>query len=218
MGLEPLVRRHRPQALVAWSRLIAGNARNRAVGGSLLIGALAGALWMMLGELDRIWVESMGLDLSWGWLGAGQLNASVSLGTVFGTALRELEGAVIGGLLAAVLFALTARLRAPRALGAAAFVTVAAAIHGIDSGAHLPVSVLTLGLAVGVLWLVVLHRFGLLSLVVAVLCYGLLTAYPITLDRGVWFAQAGYFAIAMVLMIGVLGVVLAREPGVTRDM
>ncbi len=211
VGLEPLIRRHRPQALIAWSRLLAGNPGNEAVGLSLLVGSLAGSLWAILQEVDRITLEFFGLDLTWGWLGADQLNAATSLGTIFGTALREVEGAIVGGLLTAVLFVLVARLIPRQAVVWIVFTFVAAIIYGIDAGAHLPASVLTLGLAVGAMSLAVLHRFGLLALVVATLCDGLLIAFPMSWDRGVWFAQAGYFAIALVLAVGVFGLLLVRS-------
>jgi hypothetical protein len=210
VGLEPLVRRHRPQVLIAWSRVLAGSVANRAVGLSLLVGAVAGALLALAGTLDRFVVELAGLDPTWGWLRAHQLNASVSLGTIVGTALREVEDATVGGLLAAVLFAVTTRPAVRRALGWAGFIAVVAVVYGIDSGAHLPLSVLTVGVVAGVVTLVVLHHFGLLALVTTMLCTGLLTAFPVTLDRSLWFAQGGFFAVSMVLAVGLVGALLMR--------
>ena len=60
VGLEPLIRRYRPQALIAWNRLLAGNVADRSVGFSLLVGALAGTVWAMAVELDRIAITALG--------------------------------------------------------------------------------------------------------------------------------------------------------------
>ena len=40
VGLEPLIRRYHPQTLIAWNRLLAGQVIDRAVGSSLLSGAI----------------------------------------------------------------------------------------------------------------------------------------------------------------------------------
>jgi serine/threonine-protein kinase len=213
IGLEPLVRRHRPQALIAWTRLLAGSFANRAVGLSLLVGSLAGAIWAVIHTVDRVLVQLAGLNPTWGWLGANHLNASVSLGTIVGTVLREVEGATVGGLLAAVLFAVVTRPPVRPAVGWIGFSAIVAVGYGIDAGAHLPLSVVTVGVAVGVVALVLLHSFGLLSLVTAMLCSGLLTAFPITLDRSQWYAQGGFFAVAMVLTVGLVGALLMHAGG-----
>jgi len=211
VGLEPLVRRYRPQALIAWNRLLAGRVADRTVGWSMLVGAVAGSLLAAVSEIDRLTVSRLGLDMTWGSVGADQLNAVVSLGRLFSTALKELDGAIVGALLAAVLFVLFSRLIKVRIFAVILFVVVIALFYGIDSGSHLPVSILTLGLASGAMVLVLLYRFGLLTLVISVLCHGLIVAYPMTVTRGVWFAQGGYFAIGLVFVIGLVGALLARS-------
>ena len=209
VGLEPLIRRYRPQALIAWNRLLAGGVIDRSVGYGLLVGALAGTIWASAAELDRIVIAALGLDPTWGFLGADQLNAAVGLGSMLSTALGQVEGAIAGGLLSAVLFALLNRWLKPRWLARAVFAGLIALIFGIDNGAHLPLSIATLGLVSGVMALVLLYRFGLLTLVAALLATGLLIAFPMTTVGGVWFAQGGYLAIGLVLLLGVVGAVLA---------
>ena len=94
-------------------------------------------------------------------------------------------------------------------MAGAVFVGLVALIFGIDSGAHLPASIVTLGLASGAMALFLLHRFGLLTLAASLLAVGLLTAFPMTTLRGVWFAQGGYLAIGLVLLLGMVGALLA---------
>jgi serine/threonine-protein kinase len=213
LGLEPLIRRYRPQILIAWSRLLAGQVADRTVGSSLLVGALAGSVMAAIAELDRIAVAAMKVDLSWGLLGADQLNAVTSLGTLLSTALTQLDDAVVGGVLAAVVLVVLSRLVRAKVVAWTLYVVIVALASGIESGSHLPLSILTLGVATGVWTLVVLYRFGLLTLVLALLCQGLIMAFPMTLTRGVWFAQGGFFALSVVLLIGLAGALLARSGG-----
>jgi hypothetical protein len=61
LALEPLVRRHRPQLLVGWTRLLAGERRDPGVGRELLIGTLAGCAttltWTLSGWI-KVWTRS----------------------------------------------------------------------------------------------------------------------------------------------------------------
>ncbi len=209
VGLEPLVRRYRPQALIAWNRLLAGDVIDRSVGYGLLVGALAGTVLAMAVEVDRIVVAAFGMDPTWGFLGADQLNATVGLGSMLAAALGQVEGAIVGGLLSAVLFALLSRWLKPRWLAWGAFAGLIALNFGIERGTHMPLSIATLGVVGGAMVLVLLYRFGLLTLVAALLACGLLTAFPMTTVRGAWFAQGGYLAIGLVLVLGLVGALVA---------
>lgn len=49
--LEPFVRRWWPQAVISWNRLLAGRWRDPLVGRDILIGVLAGFLWVIVSQL-----------------------------------------------------------------------------------------------------------------------------------------------------------------------
>jgi hypothetical protein len=205
LGMEPFVRRRRPQSLIAWNRLFAGRLRDREVGASLLAGTVAGTGLAMLSELDRIVMPLLGLEVTAGALSAERLNATLGLGAVFGTALDQLNWAIVGGILVLFLGVLLSYLLPKRWLAFPVFVVVLAAATTTQSGAHLPVSWLTLGLPSAIIVLFLLYRFGLLTVVTSELTLLILGAYPITTEPGVWFASGGYFAVAAVLLLGVAG-------------
>jgi hypothetical protein len=89
------------------------------------------------------------------------------------------------------------------------FVAIVSLVHGIEAGAHLPISVLSFGIPAAGLVMLLLLRFGLLSFVVASSCFGLLTAFPLAGVSDVWFAQGGYFAISLVMLVGLSGAAAA---------
>ena len=57
VALEPYVRRHWPQALIAWTRLLAGRWRDRRVGRDLLIGAVAGLATVII-DRGSLWLAA----------------------------------------------------------------------------------------------------------------------------------------------------------------
>ena len=57
VALEPYVRRHWPQALIAWTRLLAGRWRDRRVGRDLLIGAVAGLATVVI-DRGSLWLAT----------------------------------------------------------------------------------------------------------------------------------------------------------------
>jgi hypothetical protein len=73
VALEPYVRRHWPQSLVAWTRLLAGRWRDRRVGRDALIGAAAGLATVCL-DHGSVWLA--------GWRSADPVIWSVDLGAL----------------------------------------------------------------------------------------------------------------------------------------
>ena len=76
VALEPYVRRHWPQSLIAWTRLLAGRWRDRRVGRDLLIGAVAGFATVIL-DRGSVWLagwrsgDSVLWAVDWGALSSG---------------------------------------------------------------------------------------------------------------------------------------------------
>jgi serine/threonine-protein kinase len=210
VGLEPFVRRRRPQTLIAWSRLLAGRIVDRAVGTGLLVGAVAGSILVLIAELDRMLVPWLGLESTITVPGANQLNAVAGLGPLLGTALDQLHTAIVGGVLILFLAVALGHFIKVRWLAPAIFVVLIGVIYTVNTGANLPLSLLTNGVPSAMIALFLLHRFGLFTFVAADLVHGLLSAYPMTTVSKLWFAQGGYFAIVTVALVGVIGFLLIR--------
>ena len=209
LGLEPFVRRRRPENLIAWTRMLSGRVRDRSVGGSLLIGALTGAGLAVLAQLDRIVVSLVGFGVTASSVTADRLNSVLGPGQLLGTALEQIYSSIVGGLLMLFLLAFLLRVVPWRWYAGAVFVLVIAAVTGIQDGAHLPLSVVTLGAPSAALLLFVLNRFGLLAAVTAGFAANLLDLYPMTVQPEAWFAYGGYFAVGLVLAIAGLGLLFA---------
>lgn len=62
LALEPAVRRHWPQTLVSWTRLLAGRLRDPLVGAHILVGLAAGALLLSLDNVRLFAGIPRGLD------------------------------------------------------------------------------------------------------------------------------------------------------------
>jgi hypothetical protein len=211
LGLEPFVRRRRPENLIAWTRMLSGRFRDRSVGGSLLVGAVAGAGLAVLAQLDRIALLLAGVGVTASSLTADCLNAVLGPGQLLGAALQQVYSSIVAGLLMLFLISLLLRVSPWRWLALSIFVLVIALVTGIQDGAHLPLSVITLGVPCALVVLFVLYRFGLLAVVVASFSASLLELYPMTADREAWFAYGGYFAIGLVLAIAGLGLLFASS-------
>jgi hypothetical protein len=54
IALEPYVRRRWPQAIIGWSRMIAGRLRDPIVGGEILVGTVAGVAVTVLYECRQL--------------------------------------------------------------------------------------------------------------------------------------------------------------------
>ncbi len=213
LGMEPFVRRRRPQALIAWSRLLAGTIRDRSVGASLLSGVVAGTGLAILSEIDRMVFARLGPEVTAGSLTADRLNAAASPGAVLATAFDQLNAAIVGGILMLFLGVLLSRLVRRQWLAWGLFVVLVALVTTTQGGAHLPGSLLTFGLPYAVAVLFLLYRFGLLTVVASQLAVLLLGAYPITTQTSAWFAAGGLLAVTTVLLIGVLGLAVAVPIG-----
>jgi serine/threonine-protein kinase len=60
VAIEPYIRRHWPQAIIGWTRLIAGGFRDPLVGRDLLIGAGVGCFWTL------VWMGSIHIEKAYG--------------------------------------------------------------------------------------------------------------------------------------------------------
>ena len=60
LSIEPYVRRHWPQAIISWSRLLAGRVRDPLLGRDLLIGVILGIVWLLIIEVSLLAIARLG--------------------------------------------------------------------------------------------------------------------------------------------------------------
>jgi hypothetical protein len=198
LAIEPFIRRRWPNALVSWTRVLAGQIRDPVVGRDVLIGALVGVGWQLLGAMNE--VARVGLPSA-----PASLDLSTLLGARFAAAgvLLDLVASVLLTLAFFFLLFLLRTILRREWLAAAAMVAVLVSIKLVQSTTPLTdagFQVLLFGSMV-----FVLIRFGLVALASVSFVSGLLVNYPITWHLSAWYAPSGIFAIAVVAALAIYG-------------
>jgi serine/threonine-protein kinase len=213
VALEPYVRRLWPESLISWSRLVAGRVRDPLVGQHVIAGGVLGAGCAIL-----VYVET----LVTGWAGfppaqpyvSPRFGVNVLQGGLapVGVSLDMISAAVEYGLATLMLIVLVRFISRREWIAASFFGAVQTSVWTLTTG-HSPLAWGVYGV-MSLLAAVALVRFGLLSLVVGVLFYGLLTAFPVVMDVSRWYAPITLFAIGAVAVLFVLATLTAT--GVIR--
>ncbi|HKS97605.1 MAG TPA: hypothetical protein VJV74_15930, partial [Terriglobia bacterium] len=185
LALEPFVRRRWPQAIVSWSRLMAGRVRDPLVGRDVLWGVTLGVVWSV--------VISVGF-LLFKRAGATPQLASQALLTggrqMLGIWLLNVVLCILGTLQFFFVVFLARILLRNKWLAAAVFVAIWTAINAGSNG-HVAIAV--------PMWVVVYTiaayaatRFGLITLAVAAFTANVLLNVPYTLDFSAWYATDAF--------------------------
>jgi tRNA A-37 threonylcarbamoyl transferase component Bud32 len=196
LALEPYVRRHWPQTIISWSRLINGKLRDPAVGRDALYGVAMGALWMLIGTARALVTRSQGGEPSFD--NTDYLEGARS---AFGAWMVNVPTAVQGTLMFFfMLFILRVLLRNPW-LAAVAFVGIWTAIQTLG-GDHPAINIPT-WIAIYSIAALALVRFGLVTLAVAVFTADSMGNVPLTLNPSTWYFNSTLFAGLAVLLLAV---------------
>ena len=202
LGLEPVVRKRLPHALVGWNRLTGGRIQDPVVARDVLFGlAAAGALglfqWLLEVASKRLATAPqmptlVSLDGALGIVGfVGQV-ALVSVNILISPMLMLLLLAVLTGLLRSTTVALLVAL--------VLIGTLAASASMAEGGSPLVAAALGF-VSVGTI-LFTLRRFGLLAVMALTLPGIVLGAFPVTLDTSQWFFGYGAAAAVLVAALG----------------
>jgi len=198
-ALEPYVRRRWPQAIIGWSRVLAGQWRDPLVGSELLVGTAAGA-GMALLHLGRQFARQQ--------LGAPPqfpttLYALSGLRSSFCALLAHLAVSIISALVILFLIFLF-RLVARSEWGAAVLFCVLSAALDNAGVTHSGVGAV-FSVAGALVAFYILIRYGLVALATALYIAAILTGYPLMLDFSKWYAGTVLFALAVVLVLAIFG-------------
>jgi hypothetical protein len=202
LAIEPYVRRRWPNALISWSRAIAGNLRDTLVGRDLLIGVLAGVL------IQLVYVA--GPDLLYQSLGLApplpllpNLRMLVGPRYLLGEALGILPWAMLVTLgVTFLLFLLRVFFR--REWLAAAVFILAFSVPSFSTAEH-PWIAVPLSMAIWAATVLVLIRFGVLAAVAQSLVQQLLLVTPLTRDVSAWYAGVSFVVVLIVVALAGFG-------------
>jgi serine/threonine-protein kinase len=200
LAVEPFVRKHWPDALISWLRMVGGRFRDPLATSHVLVGVSAGLVLALL-QAATIWATN---DL--------KSPAPLSLGGarfLFGNllvGLRISAFVAVGFILVLVLLRSVMR---RTWVGDVLFV-VLLSLPGISSPASIPVGVLALAADVGIL-----RRFGLLALVVMLFAQGAVQSVPLVAAS--WYAALSLTTPILIAAVAAwsLYVIVTSRPGTT---
>ena len=208
IAVEPFARRHWPQSLVSWSRLISGRLRDPLVGRDLLLGCVGGVGVVLVRMLCAAIPEWTGARPPAA-LGHGQLGTLLNMRHAVG------EAAICCGfvpILGAAFYAaaLLVRVLLRRAWIAYAAVwlvcgMIATRAFSIHPAMWLP------ALLVPAVGLLLLTRTGLLGMLAMVASAALVESFPSTLDFSAWYVGVGMVGPVAVLLLTLYGARTSRR-------
>jgi Protein kinase domain len=207
IALEPYVRRHWPQTIISWTRLMAGRLRDPLVGRDLVFGVLMGISWVLVFEIGTLVKMRSG--------GAPDFptqNFLMGPRESAGTLLATLVTSILGTLLFFFTLVILRVLVRNTWLAAALFVALYTISKVVGSNHVVADSIVwTTIYAIAAVGLV---RFGLIVLGVSSLLANVLLNLPYSLDFSNWYAAETVFIVLIFVVIAAWGVYtsLAGKP------
>lgn len=194
MAVEPWVRRHWPQTIISWSRLLSGKGRDPVVGRDILFGVVLGVVWLLVFQIRSIPMMRMGAA-PFLFSTEGLMGGSEALGAWLRQWPQSIQTTLIFFF---VLFGLKVLLR-KEWIAAMVFVAIFALPRGLSStymAVELPTQILVYAIAV----LIVL-RFGFVPLACAIFTIDLMSNVPFSADFSAWYMTTSIFALLSVVAL-----------------
>jgi serine/threonine-protein kinase len=198
LAMEPYVRRHWPQTIISWSRLLVGRLRDPLLGRDLLIGVLLGIVWLVIVQVSYLVITQLGGPPTLGRTEYLRGSRHI-LGAVVGQIATSVQGAL---LFFFVLFLFRVLLRRSW-LAAAAFVALFAASRVLGNEyavVQIPTSIAIFGIAA-----FAVVRFGLVALAAGLFTVDVIISAPMTASPTSWYAGATAFVYLSVLGLAAWG-------------
>jgi serine/threonine-protein kinase len=216
IALEPFARRHWPQTLIGWSRVLASSYRDPLVGRDLLAGSVAGVLIALLFSARYLADQEAG---------ASPVNYIFPLESLMGTRFGAgfpVYGItmVLQGTLGAFLFLFILRLVLRKVwLTGVAFILLSVMVQLLQQSGNLALDIPLACAMYGLIVLVYL-RWGLLAGAAAMWANGTLWNAIVTSDLSSWYAGETIFGLVLVLATAAYGfhTTLAGRPLFQSDL
>jgi serine/threonine-protein kinase len=203
MSFEPYVRRHWPERIISWSRVITGRPKDPLVGRDVLLGVLLGIVWVLIFQIRYLALQRLGAAP---WLGSTDylVGGRGTIQMLLVNVVRGVRGALEFFFL---LFLLRVVLRR-QWLAALVFVALFSTAKSVGSDYPL-VEVPTMIIVYTICALAVL-RFGLVGLAAGIFTVNLLLNVPLTANLSSWYAGSTFLAFASVLALAAWGFHVSR--------
>jgi serine/threonine-protein kinase len=198
LALEPWVRRHWPQTVISWSRLVSGQVRDPLLGRDILFGVILGMVWILVFQIRYIPMMRMGAAP-----GLASTEALMGGRQAMGAWLQQWPQSIQTTLIFFfVLFGLKVLLR-KEWIAAIVFVAIFAVPRALTStymAVEMPAQILVYAIAV----LIVL-RFGLVPLVCAIFTINLMANIPFSADFSAWYMTTSILGLLSVVALAAWG-------------
>ena len=213
MSLEPYSRKHFPEMLISWSRMLQGKFRDPLVGRDVLIGALGGCAVGMIVHIAYLLPMFIPIP---------KITPLMIFPRAISTPLGSvgfLLGLQVNAMLAALGLTLTLvcgwlwfRNRA-LAIGLAFLVSLVLGAPGENYWVTIPLRIIA-----QLILIFLLLRFGVLTLGIASFVSNVLISYPLTWEVSRWYAGRSVQAFAVVIALAVYGFyrALGNQPVMAR--
>jgi len=200
MALEPYVRRRWPEFLISSTRVLTGTFRDSRIGRDILFGALGGAVMgaaRNLVEALPLWFHSLPLVPSW-------ISTLVLRGpTELVAALLVRSSTSVQWALATVSFVLLARILV-RNDRVAILVSIVCLGMVVLPDANLPLAIAS-GIFSASVAFVLLVRYGMLSVAVALFYFFAVGRWPLTFNFSEWYVWRSIFGLSVLAAIAIYG-------------
>jgi serine/threonine-protein kinase len=197
IALEPYIRRHWPDTIISWSRLVSGRWQDPLVGRDILLGVVLGTGWELIFGLQYVVLLRAGYAPQMG-DPALLLGAWETVGSCLGGALNV----VVALAFFAMLFLVRTVLR--NTWRAVAFlVAILTAMTSLAGGTPLFIIV-----TMATLWstaAVALVRFGLIVTIVGFMVAQGFQSIPYTLDFSIWYASHAFSVVLSFIALATWG-------------
>ena len=211
LGVEPYIRRFSADALIGWSRLLAGNWRDPRVGRDVAIGVVVGLALTLVFAVHNLVPPLFGQPEPMPAIPDPTPLISVRyvLARIFLQVQDALTSAMLGlGGLVALRIWVKNRLAAA---ALAVILYVGVVMNGMFSPGS-PAADLAIGLIITTTFVGVLGWAGLLTAIATLATHFMLMRAPLTADVSSWRAPTGYAFLGAVLLMGLAGCYLAARP------
>jgi hypothetical protein len=206
LGLEPILRRHWPERVLSWSRLLSGGVRDPLVGRDILIGCAFGLSTLLIfnGRLSWSLLLWGGAQLQdpYEWTSSTSHVAQWMLDGLMGSLLMPLCFLVF-------LLSLRIALRQENAAAIVLWLLLAMVLILRRSDAGLGSWSWTIEAAASFLFVLAWKRFGLLAGAIQWLTFYWGQGYFLTADLSAWYAGRGLLAVGISLALAVYGFIVS---------
>lgn len=208
-ALEPYIRRIWPDTLLGWSRVLAGHLRDPRVGHDLLVGILCGSIVTLLQIGRTMILPALGYAAPSAPY-ATSLEMLSGPGQIVGGWLQQISFAVGGGSGLVLLAVLLKLLLRPAWLAFSLTSLAFAFLMANELGTTNTPLILVFPLVGGAVLTTALTRYGLLTLVVSLFVFRVLTRVPFVPDVSDWTAAPGNWTIVALAFLIAFGFYAAR--------